>query len=365
VPLVAQRDATRRYLASRDARDVVLDGHPTKLTIELTSHCQLRCPSCPRETAHRDLLQRRNMDYSLFEQLAVKHVPQLEYLSLAGGLGEPLLYPRFVDAVRLARGLNKDCEISISTNGLVRTALDQLIAVDGALSFVQISIDGVGEMFDAMVGRPRVWARFDRMVAEMLPLLSSVGTAVRFNSVVRPHNVAQVPAIVAKVAMWGGTRLYFNGMNLVATDLPRETYDFYWSEEFLSAMDEAAELGEQRGVDVGWFDMREIVGFRSCEYPWDNFYISWDGTLVPCCAKPFAQLLNFGSALRPSWWNDNGLVQFRRLSNRNVSPRFCDGCHLQCGPAVPARGASRRVLPVQAAVQDPHKGHRAAGEHPS
>ena len=326
------REPRDRFLASVAVRSARLDGLPTELTIELTGRCQLACVTCPRENRYQDLVANREMPWPVFERLAREYVPHLDFLSLAGGLGEPLLYTRFPDAVGLVRGLNPDLYLFISTNALLPRTVRTLTPLAPLLTTIQISMDSTGEQFDRIVGQPDAFPQFERAVRQLIPVCADVGTELRFNCVVTEENFDSLTDVVRTLAGWGGRKLYLNGMNLVATNKDPTGYDFYVRPEYEATMVKLVALGAELGLAVDWHDMRTITGFRDCMSPWNNFYVGWDGVLAACCAKPFPQLLNFGQvddgglAARI---NDDSLVEFRRLSVLNQSPEFCDGCAVQ------------------------------------
>jgi MoaA/NifB/PqqE/SkfB family radical SAM enzyme len=326
------REPRGRFLAAVRQRAPRLDGLPTELTIELTSRCQLACVTCPRENLYRHLVANREMDWNLYERLARAYIPHLDYLSLAGGLGEPLLHSRFTDAVRLARSLNDGLYLSISTNALLPRTVRTLAPIAGLFTTIQVSMDSTGKQFDQIVGQADAFPVFERTVRQLVPLCAAAGTEMRFNCVVTPANVAALEDVTRTLASWGGRKLYFNGMNLVATRYDTAGYDFYVTPEYEARMNELVALGADLGLAVDWHNMRTINGFGSCASPWNNFYIGWNGVLPVCCAKPFPELLNFGHVEDgglAARINDDALVEFRRLSVLNESPSFCTGCAAQ------------------------------------
>jgi len=333
------REPKQRFLASVEARSPRLDGLPTEATIEITSRCQLACVTCPRENLFKGLVQNREMEWGLFERLAHRYVPHLDYLDLAGGLGEPLLYSRFTDAVCLARSLNPDMWLALCTNACLPRTVRALEPVLSELTELRVSIDAVSEPFERIVGQAGVWPRFRHNVRELVRLCAAHDTRLHFNSVVTPDNLDGMAEVVDTVAAWGGHSLFVNGMNLAATDLPLERYDFYVTAAYAAAMAELVERGRALGVEVGWQDQRTITGFESCTAPWNNFYIAWDGRLAACCAKPFPELLDLGHVEWPGGlagrMNDPTFVEFRRLSLLNESPDFCSSCGAQHCARVP------------------------------
>src|SRR5512146_201145 len=84
------------------------------INIELTSRCNKACWCCGRrkiEKEHPDLAQWGDLEFSLLERIA-EQVPEGITIQLHNN-GEPLLYPRFGDAVRLFH----HCLTGIDTNG--------------------------------------------------------------------------------------------------------------------------------------------------------------------------------------------------------------------------------------------------------
>ena len=74
----------------------------------------------------------------------------------------------------------------------------------------------------------------------------------------------------------------------------------------------------------------DLKGFITCPYPWKGFYITWDGFLVPCCAKPFPKEKNFGNVFKKgllNCLNDKDFIEFRAMAKKNITPDFCKRCH--------------------------------------
>ncbi|HUO85458.1 MAG TPA: SPASM domain-containing protein [Thermoanaerobaculia bacterium] len=127
-----------------------------KVGLELTSKCNLRCGMCPLPVLRRPY---EDMDWSLVEKAEREiHGFGLE-LKWLHEMGEPLIYPRIDDAIRLFP------EASLSTNGLL---LDEAIGarlLDARLRRIRICVDTVnreayphlrtGGDFDEVVARTR------------------------------------------------------------------------------------------------------------------------------------------------------------------------------------------------------------------
>src|SRR5690349_16893116 len=92
-----------------------LRQHPSKLFVEVTTRCNLRCAMCPRE-APGGAIREGDLSAETFARLAPAF-PHLDALVL-NGIGEPLLHPlleRFVAEAR--RGLPERGWVGFQTNG--------------------------------------------------------------------------------------------------------------------------------------------------------------------------------------------------------------------------------------------------------
>ena len=97
---------------------------PRHLFIETTATCNLSCSYCPREKIRQD------MDFELFRKIineASKYGTRSFSLHL---FGEPLLYPRILDAIRYIKETNKRHVVLVTTNGTkINEFAEELIAL--------------------------------------------------------------------------------------------------------------------------------------------------------------------------------------------------------------------------------------------
>ncbi len=112
---------------------------PSVLALELTNNCNSNCVMCGRESILR---QRTYMNFDLFQEIvkdAKANGVQIFQLSF---YGEPLLYPKMVEAVQHIHDQIEDATIVINTNAtlLNKTLAKQLL--DAGMSLFSISIDG-------------------------------------------------------------------------------------------------------------------------------------------------------------------------------------------------------------------------------
>jgi putative metalloenzyme radical SAM/SPASM domain maturase len=114
---------------------------PTKLFVEVTSRCNLRCAMCPKQApGGRD--HDGDMDEAVFARLAPAF-PKTEALVL-NGIGESLLHPGLERMVALARReMPSRGWIGFQTNGQLMTAARARGLVEAGVDKVCVSADAV------------------------------------------------------------------------------------------------------------------------------------------------------------------------------------------------------------------------------
>jgi MoaA/NifB/PqqE/SkfB family radical SAM enzyme len=123
-----------------------------KVGLELTSKCNLRCGMCPLPVLRRPY---EDMPWPLVEK-AEREIHGLGFqLKWLHEMGEPLLYPRIDDAIRLFP------EASLSTNGLVLTEAIGAKLLASPLKRIRICIDSIQpDVYPQL----RTGGDFDRLV---------------------------------------------------------------------------------------------------------------------------------------------------------------------------------------------------------
>ena len=114
--------------------------HPSKLFVETTTRCNLRCAMCVKQSAGKSMRE-GDLAPETFEAL-VPAFPHLESLVL-NGIGEPLLHPRLEQFIRRARRLMPtDSWIGFQSNGVLMTHLQAIMLADAGLDRICLSLDG-------------------------------------------------------------------------------------------------------------------------------------------------------------------------------------------------------------------------------
>ena len=114
-------------------------NHPAKLFVEVTTHCNLGCAMCVKQTKHHGMTEGL-MAEETFSAL-VPAFPHLEVLIL-NGIGEPLLHPQLEAYIRRAKEqMPATGWVGFQSNGLLLTKEKASSLVAAGLDRICISMD--------------------------------------------------------------------------------------------------------------------------------------------------------------------------------------------------------------------------------
>jgi putative metalloenzyme radical SAM/SPASM domain maturase len=124
--------------SSRESRNC-----PSKLFVEVTTRCNLRCGMCVKQNASGDMSE-GNLSLETFHALEPSF-PRLTALIL-NGIGEPLLHPNLEEFIhRAKRGLPDNAWVGFQTNGLLLNKERALSLVEAGLSRICLSMDAISQ----------------------------------------------------------------------------------------------------------------------------------------------------------------------------------------------------------------------------
>jgi len=305
-------------------------AYPSTIMLELNNHCNLHCTTCPREYAYGKQMDKGYITLEQAQKVVDELWPYLDSIGLTG-MGETFLFREMEQIVDYIRAKNKGIIITLSTNAMLPGFITLAKKVVGKVDIIHVSIDGLGETYEKI----RIGAnfeQFDRNVAELARLCRGTETTVFLDMVVTKENYHQLPAMIPYCREKGVRGFYHTTFNLSSvTDTDAEYYQFYHSPEFLEVLKKLKEAGKKYPeVEVTSWDYKGKNGFQKCFFPWDYFYICWDGYVTPCCAKPFPKELNFGNVFENGAMavlNGKTFRKFRIMWQKNQTPDFCRKCH--------------------------------------
>lgn len=305
-------------------------AYPSCIMVELTNMCNVRCVTCPRQYAYGREMDKGFMPLENAKKIVDEVYPYLDSIGLTG-LGETMLYPQLEEIASYIKSKKNSLVVSMSTNANVEGFEKKIKTVMPYIDTVQISIDGISDVYEKI----RVGAKFDILKANLGKIVEFANECMvdlMFNMVITKDNYHQMGDVIEFANEMGVKYVNFNYLNLASvTDVDIDYYKFYRTKEFEKALAEAYEVSKKyRGIEVTNLDFRNNTGFDKCPFPWDHFYITWDGWVVPCCAKPFPKLLNFGNVFSDGVMpvlNSDKYQHFRKNWIQNKYPQFCKKCH--------------------------------------
>lgn len=303
---------------------------PSTIMLELTNHCNLACTTCAREYDYGKNMDKGNMNLSESKKIIDDLWPYLDSIGLTG-LGETFIYKEIEQIVDYIKSKNKGIIISVSTNAVLPDFINKVKPLIGKIDTIQISIDGLHDVYEKI----RLKSDFNVLednIKKLVLMSKNSDTDLIFNMVVTKENYMHMAPLVEYASHVGINYLDFTLFNLASvSNIDRSYYQFYKSREFKDAVyDLEVKLKKHKEVNVIQKNFKTDNGFKKCPYPWSHFYVSWDGYLVPCCAKPFPKELHFGQVFKEGFMNSvnsTNMMSFRNLWYQNITPDFCQKCH--------------------------------------
>jgi radical SAM protein with 4Fe4S-binding SPASM domain len=299
---------------------------PHVVQIEVSSKCNLRCPSC---SLSREPAAGRNLSPVEFATILNRLSFRPSLISL-NGIGEPLVNPNFFDLLDylVARGIG----CTFFTNGTLLTErVSKEIFARPNVHFVGISCDGATkETFE----RLRFGADFAGWKASVRAFVREASrrqqnpVQVTMSTVVSSRNKDELGSLVELAADLGFPSVQFSQVfphDEVAASMAL-------TEEQCVALDRRGliVLGKQRGVAVSFSPEHwKVPRGLNCFQPWEYVQISAEGDVLPCCVvvgSGSAPVM--GNLLRQSFsdvWSGPRFRQFRQSSARFKNP-FCACC---------------------------------------
>lgn len=303
--------------------------HPNALILELTNYCRLKCVTCPRRYLYGREMDAGHMDIKKVKKLINDNYIYLDVVGLTG-LGESLLYPNLVEIVDYINKKNDRITIFISTSAYCSKTVRIIGAISKKIDAIQVSIDGCGKVFER-IRHGSNYNKFLINIKRLLKMVKGKRARLELNMVALNENLHQMLDVVKLAKTLAIEKVNFNSINLAAHEWDISYYKIYASNEFKKRVNEVKVFCKQEGINANFYNFGFQGMFRRCPFPWSNFYITWDGFLVPCCAKPFPKVKNFGNVFKSGLMeciNSEGVVRFRKMSTRNITPAFCEKCSI-------------------------------------
>lgn len=328
--LIPREPVVTEYLHRKAAQAHI----PLSGTFELTPVCNMNCKMCYVRMSHQQQQAIRPLRTAK-EWLSLAEEAKeagLLYLLLTGG--EPFLHPEFRE---ILIGLQRmGFVISINSNATLIDEETVSWLQSAPPARINITLYGASdETYDRLCGNPRGYTQVMRAIR----LLRDTGINVKLNCSITPYNAADLERLFAFAREEGlviqATSYMFPPLRRDPTKVGQN--DRFSSEEaaYYSAKVEALLNGEDAFLARTDEDLLPLPGEvdENCDTVGEkircragkcSFWVTWEGTLMPCGMLPDSTAGNaFELGFLPAW--DKAV----RIADGIRLPTKCGKCNLR------------------------------------
>jgi len=265
---------------------------PSVIGIEITNRCNLDCLMCPRQNMTRSI---GDMDMTLFKKIIDEISDKVEYVWLQA-YGEPLLHKEVFGMIRYAKG--RDLNVGLSTNATVigSDMSDKLL--ESGLDYIILAFDGACK---ATYEKVRKGADYDSVI-------KNIDLFLRKKNERRSKMFAVVQCIYMR-----------------ETEKEIKRFLNMWRKKGVNGI-------RIRQVTYSGEGKYKNLSKRACYWLWHDPYITWDGTLIPCCQDVNAvyPLGNVSAAPIIKLWNSRKMQELRQIhiEGGGYKTGLCKGCNM-------------------------------------
>jgi radical SAM protein with 4Fe4S-binding SPASM domain len=255
---------------------------PTRLWIEPTSVCNLRCVMCPNKDLTK--AQKGFMDFALFRKI-VDEAKGFAFDVHLLHRGESLLHPEFFEMVKYAH--EAGLITRFHTNGTLLDEDKSRRLIASGLDQFAFSFDG----FDAETyERTRVNAEFEK----------TVGNIVRFLEIKKELGARKPVTLIEFIDMPG-----------LRESAARSRASFEARFKGLPLDRIVVKEYHNWAGDAGRIERREK--YSPCTFLWHALIVFWDGSVLPCTQDFFGYytLGNVRDASIAEIWNNDKMIALR------------------------------------------------------
>ena len=289
--------------------------YPPRLTISLTTRCNLQCFICRPEGLKGKDLKFENI-YKL--KKAIKYAQTINLT----GWGEPLLYPRFEDVLNYIYSLNcKKNLIQVTTNG-TRLSDHTARLLKGRLKSLTISLNAAtAETYNKQMKN----GDFEKTLSAIRRFLSSLGEKERLkinlSFVAHTRNFQEIPDFVVlahDLGISAVTIIHY----MVGIAEHRQYSLLNVRNEYNVIVDRAKAIGNRLDVLVHTprqFFSEKKRSVNECLSPFNECFIEVNGDVFPCCFCGTYRIGNvYKGTFEDVWFSE----AYRKLRKK----RYLQGC---------------------------------------
>ncbi len=295
---------------------------PTRVRLEATTHCQLKCPTCA--TATGELYQTMARGFLRFEDFKrfVDGNPQIRQIGLSN-FGEIFLNPHLpaIMEYALEMGVRLSATNGVNLNTVRDSTLEALVKY--RFYHMRCSIDGASQETYALY---RIRGNFDRVIANI----------DRINEFKKKYD-SEFPLMTWQFVVFGHNEHEIGKARQMARERGMEfETKLNWDENWSPVRDRDM-VRREMGIDAASrSEFKEIHGSgymeNVCHHLWDQPLINFDGTVWGCCRNHWQAYEGnvFEDGLE-NLLNSEQMRYARRMLTEGVEPRDdvpCSSCKI-------------------------------------
>ena len=264
----------------------VLSYFPSRLWLEVTSHCNLRCPLCPNQALPKE--KKGFMDWDLFQKIVDQSAGKIHDIYLFHR-GEPLLHPRLIEMIDYAE--HRGIPTRIHTNATLLTESLSRRLLSSRLRMISFSFDGYDA---ASYEQNRPPSRFAETLAKIELFLTLKKESENSRIITVLQIMGLPPGSGGRAMEEFAARLKNQGLDRVVYRSPHN-----WG-GLVSLSSPPPSSAKKTGC---------------CTFPWYALVVYWDGTVGPC-PQDFQGEMILGDLREETLekiWNGDRVKELRRL----------------------------------------------------
>ncbi|MFH0786876.1 MAG: radical SAM/SPASM domain-containing protein [Pseudomonadota bacterium] len=258
---------------------------PLRIWIELTDHCNLKCPLCPNQLLPKG--EKGYISLELFKKIIDQISREVYDLNLFHR-GEPLLHPHLIELITYAQGRGIPCRIHTNATVLSNSLSKQILTA--GLEILSFSFDGYKA---SLYEKNRYPAKFEETLGNIKHFLALKKeskkrkpiTVLQMMSVEENHPGPELKKLVSSLKVLGLNRVVF-----------RRPHN--WG----GAVSLSLESSTDHPKDL-----------FTCTFPWYALIIYWDGRVGPCPQDFFGRMImgDLNQQTIPEIWNGPVMQELR------------------------------------------------------
>lgn len=312
----------------------MLASFPSKLIIDTTTKCNLKCSFCFRQHSEEENFK-LNVDMSpaVLERIIEQLFPTAEIIMLSMA-GEPLLSPH-IDRI-LEAAAEFDVGIHLTTNGTLFAQKGLIDRILPALASVEISCDSLSpEVFETLRCGAKLKDILEnaRQIGRVRKLITTKPFHFGFSMTLFKENIHELPDMVRMIHELGGSFLrgtfgiIFNSEDLDSSlALYPETYNHFHEKAHNAASiyGVGLELPARFGEPVSACNIKNGV----CSFLYEGTRIYNNGYMAACLRSDPPVILDFMSRGFKSCWNSKEMKRLREKHMTEHAHPSCRDCYV-------------------------------------